>query len=378
LRHAKRRDNLRVKSMTGKARTRGQNRMRGIHPFAGSVAAGMMGMLILLCWPIWLRAQQVVQPQAPTQKETGGEPASPIESRLPTSAYRIAPGDLLDVYVVAVPELSRTYRVSPSGGITLPMLDHPIIAEGLSPDELSEAISTDLRQEGLVSHPDVVVFVKSSPLNSVAVTGSVLSPGMYPVYGETTIVDVLSQAGGLAPDAGSTAIVIRGGKTTPWAMGANKANPKGSGKITPRIIKVPIRQLLDTGDQGQNIPIFPGDRIEVPRSGIIYVVGAVNRAGGFAMTGEQNHLTVLQAIALAGNVTRTAVTKRAIILRKDPKALAGHEQIDVNLKDILSGKAPDQPLMADDILFVPDSTGKRVLTRAIALATSVAIYRVPF
>jgi polysaccharide export outer membrane protein len=95
------------------------------------------------------------------------------------------------------------------------------------------------------------------------------------------------------------------------------------------------------------------------------------------MTGEANQLTVLQAVALAGNVTRTAVTKQSFIIRADAKSAGGHEKIPVNLKEILAGKAPDKKLVAGDILFVPNSTGKQVLSRVIGVATTLAVYRVP-
>jgi polysaccharide biosynthesis/export protein len=323
--------------------------------------------------PLW--AQQTAKPAQ--QNEANQAQTNGAATDLIAPEYRIAPGDTLDVYVVAVPELSRTYRVGVSGDITLPMLDHPIAAEGLTPNELSEAIDGALREQGLISHPDVLVTVDSSPLNSVAVTGSVVKPGTYPVYGETTLIDAVSDAGGLTDDAGGTAIVMRHARTDPLADPASAGNSADAG-ADPKIIRVPIRRLLDTGDQQDNIPIYPGDSIDVLRAGIIYVVGAVNHAGGFAMTGETNQLTVLQAVALAGNVTHTAVTKQSYIIRADAQSAGGHEQLPVNLKEILAGKAPDQKLVAGDILFVPDSTGKQVLSRVVGVATTLAIYRVPF
>ncbi|HVB33521.1 MAG TPA: polysaccharide biosynthesis/export family protein [Patescibacteria group bacterium] len=333
----------------------------------------------LLGRPAPRRAQDRPVSRSPARlpKEPGAKAANPAAGALPLAEYTIGPGDLLNVYVVAVPELSRNYRVSPGGRITLPMLDHPVMAQGLTPDELSEAIGQALRRQGLISHPDVLVSVESSPGNSIAVTGSVVKPGVYPVFGSTTIIAILSRAGGLSPDAGSTAVVHRG----PRAMHLLEASG-AAGTLNPppqraRIVKVPIRHLFESGDEPQDLLLYPGDDIDVPRAGVVYVVGAVNRAGGFALTGEQNQLTVLQAIALAGNVTRTAVLKDAWIIRPNPRNSAGRQQIRVNLKEILSGKAPDRGLGSGDILFIPDSTGKQVLARALAAITSVAIYRVP-
>lgn len=342
-----------------------------------AIAAMAVGM-VFVCWPGSLRAQQVVEPQGLTHKPSVNEQTSPQAEQLPPVDYTISPGDQLEVYVVAVPELSRTYRVDPQGRITLPMLDRPVSAEGLTPDELSDAISQDLVQQGLLSHPDVLVTVQSSPSNSIAVTGSVAKPGMYPVYGETTILDVLTEAGGISAGAGSTAIVMRGAKAMQLFAGSASSDARDDPQQAARMVKIPVRHLLDTGDEQQNLTLYPGDRIDVPRAGIVYVVGAVNRAGGFALTGEQGRLTVLQAVALAGNVSHTAKLHDTVIIRQNSKSLTGHEQIEVDLKKILSGKAPDRTLQAGDILFVPNSTGKQVLARALAAITTVAIYRVPF
>jgi polysaccharide export outer membrane protein len=243
---------------------------------AGRIALGLAaiaGAAIFAFASSPLRAQQTVK--AGQQNESSEAQTNGAAADLALPEYRIAPGDVLDVYVVAVPELSRTYRVGVSGNITLPMLDHPVAAEGLTPDELSEAIGNALREQGLISHPDVLVTVDSSPFNSVAVTGSVMKPGTYPVYGETTLIDAVSEAGGLSDDAGGTAIVMRHARTDPLAEAASAGNSADAG-ADPKIIRVPVRHLLDTGDPQENIPIYPGDSIDVLRAGIIYVVGAVN------------------------------------------------------------------------------------------------------
>ncbi|HVB98578.1 MAG TPA: polysaccharide biosynthesis/export family protein [Candidatus Dormibacteraeota bacterium] len=341
--------------------------------------AFLVAGMLLTCRPVALRAQdqRLAQPEARVRKPSSARQTASTGEALPLPGYTIAPGDLLDVYVVAVPELSRRYRVGPSGRITLPMLDHPIQAQGLTPDQLSEAIGQGLHRQGLITHPDVLVSVESSPRNSIVVTGSVARPGVYPAYGPTRIVAILSLAGGLSPDAGSTAIVMRGAKAMQWLEASDAPGAGNDPSRPPRIVKVPIRHLLDTGDEPQNLALYPGDEVDVPRAGVVYVVGAVHRAGGFALTGEASELTVLQAIALAGNVTRTAMLKNAMIIRQNPARSAGRKQIRVNLKEILAGKASDRSLSPGDFLFVPDSTGKQVLARALAAATSVAIYRAP-
>ncbi len=294
--------------------------------------------------------------------------------------YLIAPDDRLDVYVVDVPEFSREYRVSPDGTITLPMLARPIEAVGLTPDQLSSVIAAKLRQAGLVTDASVTVMVKSSRVHSVAITGAVAKPQIYPILGETNLLDAITQAGGLANDASDTAVVTRG-ETAMRALGLQESVDGKPGSSPPTTIKVDLKKLFEGGDTQSNLPIYPGDTVTVLRAGIVYVVGAVNRAGGYTLAGSWQNMTVLKAIALAGNVTSTAMRKKAVIIRKAASVPGGQEQISVNLKKILAGKAPDQPLEANDILFVPDSTGKKAFRQGVAsvlgVGTGLLIYHAP-
>jgi polysaccharide export outer membrane protein len=122
----------------------------------------------------------------------------------------VAKDDLLQVYVVESQELSREYRVDGDGMITLPMLSRPVIAAGLTLDQLSEAIGKDLLEAGLLTDPQVIVTLKSSPWNTVVLSGAAKKPGVYPVYGHTTMLELLTVAEGLSDDAGNTAIITRG------------------------------------------------------------------------------------------------------------------------------------------------------------------------
>ncbi len=294
--------------------------------------------------------------------------------------YIVAPDDLLDIYVVDVPELSREYRVSPDGTITLPLLSEPVTAAGLSPNQLSSIIAAKLRSAGMVTHAAVTVTVKASSGHSVAITGAVRSPQVYPIFGETNLVRVLSQAGGLADDAGDTAVVTRG-ETAMRALGLQKSSDGAADTAPPATIKVNLKKLFENADPSSNIPIYPGDTVTVQRAGVVYVVGAVNRAGGYTLARSWENMTVLKAVALAGNVTSTAKRKKTVILRKDSAAPGGHKEIPVNLKQILAGKAPDQTLEANDILFVPDSAGKKALQRGLqavlGAGVTTVIYRAP-
>lgn len=291
--------------------------------------------------------------------------------------YIIGPDDLLNIYILDVPELSRDYRVSNSGDVTLPVLAKPLPASGLTLAQFSEQLSHELQTQGLVVEPHINISVDQSRVHSVAITGAVKHPQIYAVLGKTTFLDVLSQAEGLADDAGTIAIVRRGdigmqashpGET---ASGADKADPADT-------ITVDLKRLLESSNPGLNIAIYPGDRITIPRAGIVYVVGAVNKPGGFPMNTSSHGMTVLQALALASDTKGTAQKASTLILRSDPQAPEGRQRIPVDLKAVLQGKQPDPNLQAEDILFVPDSAGKRALGRSIEsivqVATGVAIF----
>ena len=286
--------------------------------------------------------------------------------------YLISPDDLLDVYVVDVAELSRTYRVSPMGQVNLPLLSRPLNAANLTLTQFADLITQNLKTAGLVADPRVTVSVKESRTHSVAITGAVKKPQIYFVFGRTTLLDVLSQAEGLADDASSSAYVIRGeiGQSVLKTQGA-----AGGSEVTT----VDLEKLLHSGDPSLNIDIYPGDRVTIAPAGIVYVVGAVNKPGGFPLTANRKRLTVMQAVALAEDMKSTATPNKSMIVRRDPQNPGGREEIPVKLKDVLAGKAADIPLQVEDILFVPDSTWKKAAFRgveaAIQTATGVAIYR---
>ena len=308
-------------------------------------------------------------------------PDSKVSPQPSAQDYVISPEDQLEIYVLDVPELSRTYRVSQGGQIDVPLLPEPIAAAGLTTARLSQLIAEKLKQAGMVEHPHVTVQVMQSRLHSVAIAGAVKQPQIYATLGKTTILDAISQAGGLAEDAGNTAIVVRGDAASrALASEASGEAPAGGGSPNSRTVKVDLKRLMETGDPSLNLTLYPGDRVTVQRAGVVYVVGAVNLAGGFVLTSDRAQMTVLRAIALAQNVKSTASPEKAMIVRKNPNTPDGAEQIPLDLKKILKGREPDQKLLADDILVVPDSASKKALHRAaeaVAQASSLVIYRVP-
>jgi protein involved in polysaccharide export with SLBB domain len=105
-------------------------------------------------------------------------------------------------------------------------------------------------------------------------------------------------------------------------------------------------------------------------------VGAVNHPGGFVMQNDRDRMTTLKMLSLAGGPIGTAKIKDAVILRKNTET-GKRDQVPVDLNKVMHLKMEDLSLQASDILFVPDSAGKRALHRtgdiAVSLTTGIAI-----
>jgi polysaccharide export outer membrane protein len=327
--------------------------------------------LVLACCPL-LPAQTHAGTGHPSEVVSGITPSAAPPLALPDCI--ISPDDTLTIYVYDAPDVSGEYRVSPTGQIEIPLLSAPIGAAGQTPAQLSELISERYRKSEIYSHPRVTVAIKESRVHAITIAGAVKKPQIYPVFGKTTLLDLLSQAEGLADDAGSLAIVTRGVIAmqiikSPEACGA--ASKPASCDST---FSVDLSRLTETGDPLLNVDLYPGDRVTVQRAGIIYVVGAVNRPGGFPLKTGQENMTVIQALALAEDLKPTAAEKKAMIIRKNPAATDGREEIAVNLTKVLAGHEHDTQLQANDILFVPDSAGKRALRRGAEAAVTAATW----
>jgi polysaccharide export outer membrane protein len=295
-----------------------------------------------------LRAQNQavnIQSVGPVRDETRLDPPSHL-------AVRLEAGDLIQITVYNVPELNTKSRISTSGDVYLPLVDHVHIA-GTTAEQAEALIQKRLSDGGFVKNPHVSVFVEESASQGASVMGEVTHPGIYPVLGEPRLFDLISAAGGLTEKAGRSVTVTR----------RDQLDPPSTVALS--------RNMADNPES--NIPVLPGDTIIVRKADVVYVVGDVGRPSGFLMD-NSGHLTVLQAIALAGGTGRTAKIGSARIIRKGPD---GMTETPLHLKQILEAKAPDLPMQADDILFVPTSAGKalagRTLEAAIQAATAVSI-----
>lgn len=281
--------------------------------------------------------------------------------------YRIGFDDVLDVSVFEAQELNREVRVSSAGEISLPLLDSVHVA-GLTPREL-EIVLQELLRRKYMKDPHVSVFVREMQSHPVSILGAVRRPGVFQVRGSKTLLEILSLAEGLADDAGETVIIMRGAglynsgeSGSEEAVAPTSANDSQTGDV----VQVNLKNLLDSSDVRQNPMVNPGDIVKVLRAGIVYVVGEVQRPGGFTMKSNEK-MSVLQVIALSGGLTRTASKSGARIIRTDEQS-GDRAQTPIDLSKILSGKAPDPMLEPKDIVFVPNSASKTTFSRGLEAA----------
>lgn len=342
----------------------------------------MLWVSFLIVTPAFSQQQKPVQPASPSSTPVStNEAVSATNDRIAQLAqasavkqgeYLIGVGDLLGVEVFDVPELSREVRVSETGYISLPLLPSKIRAQGLTPFQLQDKLAELLQTNGLVSTPEVTVTIKEQHGEPITVIGEVKNPMVIESLGQTTLVQALSRAGGISDSAGNTVIVTRQPQPVP-----NPDDPGSPQAVAPpQTYTISLADLLNSGDPRFDIPLLGGDVVSVPRAGIIYAVGAVNRPGGFMIQNDGDRITALKVLSLAGGTTNTAKTKNAIILRKNAET-GKRDEVPLDLNKIMQKPDQDIQLQATDILYVPDSSGKRALHRAgdiaISLTTGIAI-----
>jgi protein involved in polysaccharide export with SLBB domain len=238
-----------------------------------------------------------------------------------------------------------------------------------------------------------------------------------------TILEILAEAGGIANDAGDTVIVSRPSQepsadlSEPPAIGTEDPGlatvpkdsaPTGGAKesaaktlfpaptsaASPNVagdssasnppppltntITINLNELVESGNATNNIILQAGDIVTVPHAGIVYVLGAVSRPGGFVLANDRSQMTTLKLLALSGGLSPTARKDHAVIIRKDSQGQ--QHQVAVDLKKVMDRTGEDIQLQPSDILYVPSSIARQAMIRAVevgvALGTSLALYRV--
>ena len=317
--------------------------------------------------------QKIETPQQTNQKIeelAGVARTAPVETP-------IGVGDLIHVDVFDVPELSRDVRVSDTGDIGYPLIPGKIPAAGLTQFQLEEKLEQLLVENGLVAHPQVSVFLREQNSQPISVVGAVGHPLVYQVLRPTTLLELLAAAGGVSDSAGSEILVVR--KSVPESPAFKEASVSDRPAPKEQTITIRLQDLLESGNTAFNIRVYGGDVVTVPRAGIVYVMGAgIAQPGGYVLQSHGEQITVLKAVALAHGLTPFSKANDAVILRNNLQT-GEKDNIPVQIKKIENRKADDVVMKPNDILYIPDSAGKKALARggeaALGIGTGAAIYR---
>ncbi len=343
----------------------GDARGRGLPGRAGSVVLG--GVLGLMLCPalVTAHAQQTnaavsanvddltIAPQrrplvAPTQSTV--TPA-------PEDIYRAAlvPGSLLSMDVYEIPEMSGVMlRLDAEGNVSVPTLG-PVHLGGLTVVQAQEAIAKALVAGQILVAPVVKLNVVQFAAGYVSVLGEVQTPGRYQMIAPHNLADVLALAGGETLAAGDDIEVQRAGKDAP-------------------AVALHVRySQRDSLNSLRAVEIQPGDSVFVRRAGVVYVLGAVNRPGGYLMV-NGGRLNIYQALSLAGGTTLDAAKNGMYIIRPQGDSF---QEIKVPFTKLAKEPQAELQLGLNDVLYIPHSGWRVGLldgSAIIGAAVSGAIY----
>jgi len=325
-----------------------------------------LGTALLVCSTSGVFGQVSLQQQMPgyavgapssaaISRNRAAQPPAPDMKVVPEDfpKLRLAPGFLVSMNVLDDADFSGSFRVDERGDLSVPVLGRIHVA-GETAAEATEQIKKSLQAGQLLNDPQVTLNVVEYTAPEVAILGEVSSPGRYPLLTSRKLIDVLALAGGTTLLAGNEVRID------------SSSNP-GEPQVV-RYSRSANPQLIE------GVYVRPGDTVQVKRAGVVYVLGAVNRPGGYVMQ-EEGTLNILQAISLANGTSVVASTKKIYLMRNNPDGTATF--MTVSYKSITQGKHADMQLHATDVLFVPTSSTKSLLINGqgiISAAASASIY----
>ncbi|MDA3971865.1 MAG: polysaccharide export protein [Desulfobulbaceae bacterium] len=236
--------------------------------------------------------------------------------------YSIGYNDVIRISVYDHPDMETKVRVNGNGEILVPLLGH-VNVDGLTIPQTTDTL-TKLLADGYIINPQVNIFIEEYGSKKAVILGQVLQPGLYELSGQTTLLELISKAGGLKDDAGANAHIRRKG-------------PKGEKDI----IAINLRRLMEGGDISQNITINHKDNVFVSKAGMFYVAGEVKNPDAYKI---EKDTTVIKAITKARGFTGKASKGKIRIIR-----------ITDGKETILERVSLDTPVQADDVVVVPES-----------------------
>jgi polysaccharide biosynthesis/export protein len=268
----------------------------------------------------------------------------------------IGAGDKLHIRVFDTPEMEQRPQVTDAGTVPLMLLGDIKVA-GLTPAQAAIVIQDAMVQKQIMLHPQISVGIDEHEAGEVSVMGQVKDPGSYEISTPVPILRILALAGGLS-ELADRHVTIEHHNDPAQKQTYFLSNDSG--------------KALD-----DNVTVYPGDTVIVPKAGIVYILGDVAKPGGYPITTNNSQLTIMQALSIAGSPSKTALLSKAKLIRHTS---AGEEEVPIKLSAIQSGKDPDLTLQPDDKVFVPFSWMKNIAlsgSSIAASATSAAIYAKP-
>lgn len=252
--------------------------------------------------------------------------------------YLLGPGDVIEVSVFQIEELNTTERVSGRGSIILPLLGEVDVG-GQTASEVEELLAERLGADFL-QDPQVSVFVSEFKSQRITVMGAVKNPDVYAVDRPRSLVEMLSMAGGLTEEANDRIYATR------------HIDDPNTGQRQTQSVVVNLREILRDPNPEQYLVVMRGgDSIFVPKAGVVFVEGAVERPGAFPVEGD---MTVLKALSQAGGAKWEAKQQGIEVFRTGVQ-----QPYVVNVDAIREKQAPDLELEDGDIVVVHYSGGKR-------------------
>lgn len=236
-------------------------------------------------------------------------------SQVPAATdYVVGPNDVLTITSYDQPELSGKFAIEADGSFTYPMIGRVTVG-GLTLRQVEAQVKKQLKDGGFFNNPQITVSIEQYKSQKVFIVGEVRMPGMYPLSGDMTLIEVLARAGSTLPSASGELVIVH--QST-----AASAKPTGAGAIPDdaadsdaNIVRISLKELA-SGVVSQNAALRDGDQIFVSRAESVYVFGQVKSPGAYSLEQQQQkNTTVLQALSLAGGITDRGSTGRINIVR---------------------------------------------------------------
>jgi polysaccharide export outer membrane protein len=322
------------------------------------------------------QAQPPEQPAQPAQPAQGQNPPRTPDSQSPQAPaiprelpqdsirpnYVLGPNDQVLVRARDVEEINeKPFRIDAEGNINLPLLGR-IRAGGMTVQELEADLTRRLRE--YVREPQVIITVVQFRSEPVFFVGAFKSPGIYPLQGRRTLVEMLTALGGLQPNASRHIKVTR--RAEYGAIPLPNAVEDPEKKIST--VEISMGSLRENVNPAEDILLQPYDVISVERAEMVYITGEVGKVGGIEL-GERDSITVAQALTQSGGFARDANRTKVRVLRPVENTNR-RAAIDINVKRVFEGKDNDFPLLPNDLLYVSRSYSRQIWTTIGQLAIS--------